>query len=112
MVVCLQFAVSSARAIFQRVIENLLEGVPHIVVYLDDILVTGASDEEHLANLKEVLRRLPEAGLRLNKDKCNFGVAAVEYIGHRISKDRLATLDKRVRVVFEPPTPTYVTEVK
>ena len=48
------------------------------MVYLDDILVTGASEEEHLADLKEVLRRLAEAGLCLKKDKCNVGVAAVE----------------------------------
>ena len=51
------------------------------------------SEEEHQANLKEVLRRLAEAGLPLKKDKCNFGVAAVEYLGHRISKDGLAILD-------------------
>ena len=74
----------SASAIFQQAIGNLLAGVPHTVVYLDDILATGASEEEHQTNLKEVLRRLVEAGLRLKKDKCNFGVVAVEYLGHRI----------------------------
>jgi len=62
--------------------------------------------------LKEVLRRLAEAGLRLNKDKCYFGVAAVEYLGHWISKDGLATLDKRLKVVVEATTPTDVTHVK
>ena len=82
------------------------------MVYLDDILVNGASQEEHQANLKEVLRRLAEAGLHLKKDKCNFGVAVVEYIGHQISKDGLATLDKTVRAVVEAPTPTDVTQVK
>ena len=74
----------SASAIFQRAIGNLLAGVPRTVVYLDDILATGASEEEHQTNMKEVLRRLVEAGLRLKKDKCNFGVVAVEYLGHRI----------------------------
>ena len=91
-------------------IENHLAGVPHTVVYLDDILVIGASEEEHQANLKEVLRRLAEAGLSRKKDKCNFGVAAVEYLGNRISKDGLATLDKRVRAVVEAPTATDVTQ--
>ena len=68
--------------------------------------------KELQANLKEVLRRLAEANLRLKKDKCNFGVAAVEYLSHRISKDELTTLDKRVRAVVEAPTPTDVTQVK
>ena len=51
------FGVSSASAIFQRVIENLLPGIPHTVVYLDVILVTGVSEEDHQANMKEALRR-------------------------------------------------------
>ena len=47
----LPFGISSAPEIFQRVIENLLQGIPNVVVYLDDILVTGSSEEQHLTNL-------------------------------------------------------------
>ena len=47
----LLFGVSSAPAIFQRTMENLLQGLEHVVVYLDDILITGQTEEEHLANL-------------------------------------------------------------
>ncbi len=43
--------------------ENLLQRIPGVVVYMDDILVTGASDEQHLATLEEVLTKLEEAGL-------------------------------------------------
>lgn len=42
------FGISSAPGIFQRIMESLLQGIPHVVVYLDDILVAGASKEEHL----------------------------------------------------------------
>ena len=45
----LHFEVSAAPAIFQRVMESLLQGIDGVVVYLDDILVTGRTDEEHLA---------------------------------------------------------------
>ena len=41
-------------------------------VYIDDILVTGTSEEEHLKNSSEVLQRLENAGLCLKKDKCSF----------------------------------------
>ena len=68
----LPFGISSAPGIFQRVMDNLLQGIPGVVVYLDDILVTGPSDREHLASLKEVFTRLEKAGLRLNKMKCQF----------------------------------------
>ena len=68
----LLFGIASAPGIFQRVMDSLLQGIPGVVVYLNDILVTGPSDREHLESLKEVLRRLENAGLRLNKRSVNF----------------------------------------
>ena len=60
----LPYGVSSSPGIFQRTMENLLQGIPFVVVRVDDILVSGSNDEEHLANLEEVLKRLSEHGLR------------------------------------------------
>ena len=51
----LPFGVSCAPGIFQRVMDSLLKGIPGVVVYLDDILITGPSEEEHLSSLKQVL---------------------------------------------------------
>ena len=48
----LPFGISSAPGIFQRVMENILQGVPKVVVYLNDILITGKNDDEHLKNQK------------------------------------------------------------
>jgi len=59
----LPFGISSAPGIFQRVIESLLSGIPGVVVYIDDILVTGPTEKEHLAALDEVLSQLEGAGL-------------------------------------------------
>ena len=50
---------------FQRIMENVLQGLPGVSVYIDDILVTGKTLEDHLKNLEAVLTRLEEAGLRL-----------------------------------------------
>ncbi|CAC5380500.1 unnamed protein product [Mytilus coruscus] len=82
----LPFGVSSAPGIFQRTIENLLQGIPRVVVRVDDILVTGSSKSEHLDNLETVLSKLQESGMRLNKDKCVFLAPEVVYLGHRIDK--------------------------
>jgi hypothetical protein len=43
-----------------------------VCVYIDDILVTDRDDQEHLEHLEEVLRRLKEAGLRLNSEECEY----------------------------------------
>ena len=48
--------------------EKYLQGTNHVCVYLDNILVTGANEQEHLQNLDEVLHRLETAGMRLMYD--------------------------------------------
>lgn len=48
----------SAPAIFQKVMENILQGMPNVSIHLDDILVTGKTDHEHLETLKKTISRL------------------------------------------------------
>ena len=87
----LPFGVASAPAMFQRAMDIILQGVEGVICYIDDILVTGATDEEHLDRLEEVLKRLKEYGLRAKKSKCFFFQAAVEYLGHQMDADGLHT---------------------
>ena len=54
----LPFGVSGLPDIFQRTIKNVLQGIPHVSVYLDDILITGTSGQEHLEKLELVLQCL------------------------------------------------------
>ena len=61
----LPFGVAPTPGIFQRVMECLLKGILGVIVYLDDILITGLSVEEHLLTLDKVLLKLKEAGLKI-----------------------------------------------
>ena len=63
----LPFGVASAPEIWQRAMDQVLQGIPGVQCYLDDIMVTGATTEKHLAALEEVLARLEAHGLRANK---------------------------------------------
>jgi len=54
----LPYGISSAPGIFQKAMEGLLQGIPHVTVYLDDILITGETEAEHLKSLEQVLERL------------------------------------------------------
>ena len=95
----LPFGVASAPSLFQRIMENILQGLAGVSVYIDNILVTGKTTEEHLANLEAVLSRLETAGLRLKRNRCAFLLPSVEYLGHRISAQGIQpTVDKPVFV--------------
>ena len=60
----LPFGVASAPGIFQKTMEKLLHGIPGVVVYIDDILISSPTTDEHLTSLEEVLKRLHSANLR------------------------------------------------
>ena len=102
---CLPFGVSSAPGIFQRVMENLLQDIPGVVVYIDDVLITGLEESGHMVALKEVLRRMEQAGLRLSKGKCLFMAPSVEYLGYKIDADGLHPLPEKVRAIEKAPKP-------
>ena len=108
----LPFGVSAAPAIFQRTMENLLQGMSHVCVYLDDVLITGHTDAEHLNNLSEVLRRMEEAGMRLKRDKCCFMLLQVQYLGHVISRHGIQPTEDKVRAIQEAPAPADLHQLK
>lgn len=68
----LVFGVTSAFAIWQRIIAQFFEGTSGKSCILNDMVIIGKNDEEHLANLEEVLRRFQAHGLRANKIKCEI----------------------------------------
>ena len=94
----LPYGISSAPGISQRNMENLLQNIPYVIVRVDDILVSGASDEDHLNNLEEVLKRLASAGLRLRKNKCVFMEPQVTYLGHKVNEEGIQPLEDKVGV--------------
>ena len=52
--------------------DQILEGILQVQCILDDMIISGSADQEHLANLEDVLRRLSKHGLRANNSKCEF----------------------------------------
>ena len=106
------YGVSSAPGIFQRMMDTLLQGMEHVVAYLDDILITGTSDEAHLTTLGEVLCCLESDGLRLQNNKCVFMAPEVTYLGHKVDAEGLYPVAEKVETIQEAPAPKTVrTEV-
>ncbi|KAL2102455.1 hypothetical protein ACEWY4_001623 [Coilia grayii] len=106
--------ICGAPATFQRVMErtvgdmNFLE----VLVYLDDLIVFGRTLEEHEERLLKVLDRLSAEGLKISLDKCQFGRTSVNYVGHIVSQDGIATDPSKIEAVVSWPRPQTVTELR
>ena len=104
----LPFGISSAPAIFQRVMGKVPENLKGVSLCLDDILVRGRDDRDHLDNLSAVLQRLQQHGLRIRREKCSFWEESVQYLRHvidsegiRVSKEMRAPGDQcRVEILL------------
>ena len=108
----LPFGISSTPAIFQRVMEILLQGIPNVSVYIDDILITGRTQEEHLQNLQVVLSRLERAGLRLKRPKYTFMLPSLDYLGYRISAEGIQPTKEKVGAILEAPDPQNISQLR
>ena len=71
--ISLTFVISSVPKSLQRTMENLLQGIPQVIIWMDDILLSRIDDNDHLTNLEALLKKLSAAGLRL------AALAAYEY---------------------------------
>ena len=73
------FGLNSSTEILQRRLSEVLEGIPGVIVEVDDILVHAATVEQHDRRLDQVLDRIAACGMCLNKKKCKFRVSSVKY---------------------------------
>ncbi|XP_073831437.1 uncharacterized protein [Musca autumnalis] len=108
------FGLHSAPATFQRALDTVIgaDMEPHAFAYLDDIIVIGRTLEEHLANLREVFRRLREVNLRINPEKCEFFKKETKYLGHVVSAQGIHTDPDKVAAIRELPAPTTLKELR
>ena len=101
----LSIGFASAPAIFQWAMDVVLQGIPNTMSYLDDILVTRDSDQQHLATLSTVLERLQTYGFQVKKSKCEFMGASMEYLGHQIDAEGLHTTAAKLAVIQDTLPP-------
>ncbi|XP_049528966.1 uncharacterized protein LOC119462504 [Dermacentor silvarum] len=97
------FGISSAPALFQRRSESLLRGLPRVCVYLDDIII--AEKQHDMSTLRQVLQRLRDSGLQLNKAKCRFREKEVQFLGHKIDASGLHPLRDNLEAITAAPKP-------
>jgi len=90
--------------------ETILQGIDGVACYLDNLIIKGISDKEHLDRLEEVLKRLTKSGVKVNRDKCQFFQDSVKFLGHRIDVEGIHTTDKLL-AIQKAPASRNITEL-
>eukprot|EP00063_Salmo_salar_P080830 XP_014055665.1 PREDICTED: uncharacterized protein LOC106604999 [Salmo salar] len=107
------FGLCNTPATFQCFIDRVLDGIPRqqCLVYLDDILAHGSSFQSALGALRRVLEQVA-AGLKLHPEKCHFMRRKVSFLGHRVGKEGISTMEDKVGAIRDWPTLTDQHQLK
>ena len=109
---CLPLGISSASGIFQKAMETLLQEIPHVTVYIDNILITGKTEADHLQTLEKLLEHLAKDGLRAKIHNFKLIVPSVDYLEYVINARGLRPQPNKVVAIQQAPAPLSVTGLK
>ena len=110
---CMPFRLCHAPAMFQHLMQNTLGelNLTYCVIYLDDIIVFGRMEEEHLECLRMVFERFWEFNLKLKLSKCLFFQSEIVYLAHHISWRGILPSQENVWAMQEFLMPKTYTQV-
>jgi hypothetical protein len=99
-------------ASFQGLMENLMDKIKNVIVYIDDLLVHSQTHEQHHHSLEAVMQRLEENNLKINLSKCYFGNREVNYLGFRLTPTGIKPGKDKLKVVKTAKIPQTNEEIK
>ena len=112
--VVMTFGLKNASATYQRVMNYIFyKLIDRIVeIYIDDVMVKSKGYKEHLANLRETLECTRKYGLKMNPNKCAFGVSAGQFLGFMVHERGIEIGQKSMKAIDEAVPPTTKIELQ
>jgi hypothetical protein len=108
------FGLTNAPATFQAIMNTIFAPMlrKFVLVFMDDILVYSRNLQEHANHLKQVFQLLQDNQLYIKQSKCSFTQPQLEYLGHIIGVNGVATDREKITTVHQWPTPTSAKQVR
>jgi hypothetical protein len=106
------FGLKNGPPTFQRMMNIIFAEIPNTLIYLDDIIIFSSSFQEHLADIKRVLRKLQNHNLQIQLDKSEFVRTDLNFLGHVITKDGIRPNPDKIKAILEFPIPKNEKQIK
>lgn len=103
----LPFGLNVSPNSFSRMMSIAFSGLPpdKDFLYIDDIIVIGKGEREHIENLEAIFKILSERNLKLNPEKCKFFQNQVTFLGHKCTADGILPDETKLKTLKTYPTP-------
>jgi len=108
------FGLKNAGATYQRPMNFIFhEFIGKIVeIYIDDVVVKSGDFTKHLADLRKVLECTRKHGLKMNPNKCAFGVSAGQFLGFMVHQRGIEISRRSIDAINKIVAPTNKTELQ
>jgi hypothetical protein len=112
--IVMTFGMKNAGATYQRATNYIFhELIGKIVeIYIDDVVIKSLDHESHLADVRKTLECTRKHGLKMNPNKCAFGVSAGEFLGFLVHEGGIEVGKKSMKAIDEVVPPTNIKELQ
>ncbi|XP_050222507.1 uncharacterized protein LOC126672596 [Mercurialis annua] len=108
------FGLKNAGATYQRLVNSIFRDQirKHMEVYVNNMIIKSVRTEDHSADVKVVLETLKRYQLKLNPEKCVFGVPAGKFLGYMVSQRGIEANPDKIEAVLKMTPPRSIHEVQ
>jgi hypothetical protein len=112
--IAMTLGLKNAGATYQRAMNYIFpELIGKIVeIYIDDVVIKSLNHESHLEDVRKTLECTRKHGLKMNPNKCTFGVSASEFLGFLVHEGVIEVGKKSMKAIDEVVPPTNLKEVQ
>ena len=98
---------------FQKVMDYTLKGLQNTYCFLDDIIIVStATEADHLAYVFKCLKKLDDDNLRINLQKCHFVKIQIEWLGYKFTQTGISPLESKTAAILTIPPPTTLKRLR
>ena len=103
----MSFSLKNAGATYQRLMDKIFKKMigRSVEVYVDDIVVKSDSCDQHVKDLQEVFNALRRVNMRLNPEKCAFGVEGGKFLGFMLTHRGIEANPDKCKTITEMRSP-------